>query len=329
MIDLFSLFLNLKEIKDSGEFYSALVLPGHPNIHIAKDSYGNPALLFSTKSHSNELSIPPREFKYFSFRPSCMCQIINNDGTIASERLTMIKCSKADQILREYFLRALSGIISLMPLESKDIDILLIISNLIELFRSMEAPPLSSIEGIWCELFLIANAHDINLAATAWHADPNELFDFVNGEQQLEVKSTKGPIRIHNFNLDQLIPKKNNRILIVSFLIDEKANGLSIIDLWEKITSRMDISERLKERISQIITMSLGRDWRDAIRIRFDSSNALNTISIYDAIEIPQITSNIPAEVSDVRFKSELTDILPLSKMEIVELGGLYKAIFG
>jgi len=208
-------------------------------------------------------------------------------------------------------------------------EVAALVTNLVELFRSIEDAPRKSLQGIWCELFLISRATRIRQAVMAWHADPKELYDFVAGKQRLEVKSTARPHRIHAFSLEQLLPLHDTRVLIASFMLEERGTGTTINDLWTEILANPQMTVELKERISRIFSLSLGRDWRKARYVAFDPNVALHKLNLYDAALIPRIDLNVPAEVTEIHFNSELTDTPSLSRAEAVRLGGPFEAIFG
>jgi hypothetical protein len=117
--------------------------------------------------------------------------------------------------------------------------------------------------------------------------------------------------------------------MIASFLLEESGRGISIAELWDEVSGRHELSVSLRNRLSQILALGLGRDWRKARRVAFDPEAALNALQLYNAAVIPKIDPNVPVEVSDVRFKSELTDTPPLSRVDVMRRGGLFKAMFG
>jgi hypothetical protein len=245
------------------------------------------------------------------------------------ENLAVLKCTTEDPMLREYFLRSLSGTIAGFPTAPTEEDIVAAVAKLVELFRALEAPPRISLQGLWCELFLIDHAPNIRQAAIAWHADPSALHAFVAGRQRVEVKSTMGPHRTHQFRLEQLIPPRGTDVVIASFLLEESGRGISIAELWDEVSGRHELSVSLRNRLSQILALGLGRDWRKARRVAFDPQVALKGLHLYNASMIPRVDPNLPVEVSEVRFKSELTDTPPLSRAYVARRGGLFKAMFG
>jgi len=241
----------------------------------------------------------------------------------------VLKCTSDDPMLREYFLRSLWGTVATLPAIPTEGDIAGAVAKLVELFRALEAPPRTSLQGLWCELFLIVRARAIRQAAAAWHADPNALYDFIAGRQRVEVKSTTGPHRIHHFRLEQLLPQRGTSTVIASFVLDESGKGRSLADLWEEASRHHELTPSLRERMSKILALGLGSDWRKAGRVAFDPTVALNGLRFYDATLIPKVDPGLPVEVSDVHFKSELTDVPSLSNRDLTRQGGLYDAMFG
>src|SRR5262249_26198912 len=156
------------------------------------------------------------ELRHLFFHPRCLCRI-NCDGKADTiETFAVLNCKTNDSLLREYFLRCLTGFVAALSDKLTEEELTGLVTNLVELFRAIEDAPRNSLQGIWCELFLIPRATRIRQAAMAWHSDPKELYDFVAGKQRLEVKSTTSPHRVHEFRLEQLLPLHNTRVVIVS-----------------------------------------------------------------------------------------------------------------
>jgi hypothetical protein len=329
MENLLALYKGLGDLSGAGDLYIARTLDGRLRYRVAKDSEGNPTLLVIPEYSVDAPSLPLLELRNLSCRPKCVCRVRGEGATESLETLTVLKCTSDDPMLREYFLRSLSGIVAALPVIPDEEDIAAAVAKLVELFRALEAPPRTTLQGLWCELLLIGRAPNIRQAAVAWHADPSALHDFVAGRQRVEVKSTMGPHRTHQFRLEQLISPHGTDVVIASFLLEESGRGLSIAKLWDEVSGRHELSVGLRNRLSRILALGLGRDWRKARRVAFDPEAALNALQLYNATVIPKIDPNLPVEVSDVRFKSELTDTPPLSRADVVRRGGLFKAMFG
>jgi hypothetical protein len=326
--DLLDVYGRLADLSGSGDLYSARAIDGRPHYRVAKDLQGNPALLVATETSSVATAVPPLELPNLSFRPRCLCRVRAEGAPESNETLAVLKCSTVDPMLREYFLRSVSGLVAALPDAPSEQDIAGAVGKLVELFRALEAPPRTSLQGLWSELFSIARASQVRQAAVAWHADPHALHDFVAGRQRVEVKSTMGPHRSHYFLLDQLLPPQGTTAVIASFILEESASGTSIAELWEEVSSRAELTADLRDRLSQILALGLGRDWRKARRVAFDTKSAADRLQLYDAATVPKVDSRLPVEVTDVQFKSELTEAVPIPRAEAARRGGLFAALF-
>ncbi|MDQ3564999.1 MAG: PD-(D/E)XK motif protein [Pseudomonadota bacterium] len=329
MEDLLALYGRLADLSGSGDLYTALAVDGRPNYRVAKDPQGNPTLLVAPEASCGTAAVSPLELRNLSFRPRCVCRVRVEGATESVESLAVLKCTTDDSMLREYFLRSLSGMVAALPDTPTEGDVAGAVGKLVELFRALEAPPRTSLQGLWGELFLMALAPKIRQAAAAWHADPSALHDFVAGRQRVEVKSSTGPHRSHPFRLEQLLPPQGTDVVIASFILEKGGKGISIAQLWEEVSGRHELTVGLRDRISQILALGLGRDWRKARRVAFDPDAASKGLRLYDAAVIPKVDPGLPVEVSEVRFRSELTDVPLLSRAEVVRRGSLFEAMFG
>jgi len=309
--------------------YSAQVVPNRPAYRVAKDEVGNPALLLNVLEDKSITTTAPVRLRYLGFQSRCQCRITSKGHQLNEETFAVLKCASNAPILREYFLRSLSGAIAAMPTIPTQDDISDLLEKLVELFRALYLPGRASIQGTWSELFIIYASSKINDVASAWHCDPHELHDFVKMSQHIEVKSTVGRRRVHDFTLEQLSAPKDGELVVASFMLAESDTGWSVRDLWEEVCQRWDLNDELKSRLSRILMVSLGKDWLEARRIKFDPATARQELQIYPAEHIPKIDCRIPEFVSNVRFRSDLTDIQSLKRSELARAGGLYEAVFG
>lgn len=327
--DLLELYGELADVVGTGDLYSARSVGGTATFRVAKDSRGNPAILFAAGAQSERSASPPIELPNLSFRPRCVCHVRSEPDPEVVETLAVLKCSTDDAMLREYFLRSASGLVAAMPDAPTEQEVAGAIGKLVELFRALDATPRTSLQGLWCELFLIARAPILGAAAAAWHADPHALHDFSASQQRVEVKSCIGPIRSHVFLLDQVIPQDGTTVIVASFVLDETGTGISISELWDEVSQRTDLSVELRTRLTQILALSLGRDWRKARRVAFDADSAYSQMRLFPASSIPKVDPALPAQVTHVQFRSELTQAGTISREEAAANGGLLAALFG
>jgi Putative PD-(D/E)XK family member, (DUF4420) len=296
MEDLLALYNGLIGESSSIDLYVARQLDTRPSFRAAKDFEGNPTLLITPDS-TPKATVLPLKLRNLSFQPRSLCRVRGYGISESVETLAVLKCTTNDGLLREYFLRCLTGSVEAFSNIPTEDELAGLVGKLVELFRGSEGAPRATLQGIWCELFLISSALRIRQAAIAWHADPKELHDFVAGKQRIEVKSSTGPHRAHMFRLEQLLPLQDARVIIASFMLEESGKGLSIDDLWLEILKNPQMTVELRERVSRILTLSLGRDWRNARHVAFEPEAALKKLRFYDVAFVPKVDPSVPAEV--------------------------------
>ncbi len=329
-VDLLQAFEELENIQGPEDTYMAQSIQGWPSYRIAKDPDGNAALLVATEDLENVERPTPIELRNLSFRPNCSCRVTSEGRPKSFETLAVLRCRSVDSSLREYFLRSLSGVLAGLPPDRPQIiELSRAVYKLSELFRSLEDPPQATLQGLWSELFLITEANDIALAAQAWHAEPRALHDFSLGEQRVEVKSTTSSRRIHEFLLDQLLPPVGTEVVVASFVLQESVSGLSVEDLMQRIVSSGALSDETIQRVLRVISVSLGRDWRDARRVGFDRDSALKHLRFYDGSDLPRVDRPHFNEISDIRFKCDLSGIAPITRGKLAKQGRLFAGMFG
>ncbi|HZL35234.1 MAG TPA: PD-(D/E)XK motif protein [Tepidisphaeraceae bacterium] len=200
------------------------------------------------------------------------------------------------------------------------------LQQIIRLFRSLKRPSTRSVQGLWAELFVIRMAHDARAMVLAWRADPFERFDFAAKAERLEVKSTKWTRRSHQFSLEQLQAAGDIRVIVASVQVASLANGLTLARLWHDVRLLVEDNAKLLLHVDQVVTTSLGRAWRRGLKFGFDDNVARNTLAFYDAKLIPAVDGTLPTEVSEVRFRSDLSAMTPLSPDAMRSLGCLFQA---
>src|SRR5262249_35004628 len=152
--------------------------------------------------------------------PDTQCVITNDVGSSEQGRFTIIRCTSPDRMLQSYFLRLLDGFLKILGPSPSARDIAAALGRLVELFRALARPASNTIQGLWSELFVIANGNDPIRLAAAWHVSPTDIYDFNAGELRLEVKSSSRRYRQHTFSLNQLKPPDGSNLVIVSLFVE-------------------------------------------------------------------------------------------------------------
>src|SRR5258707_9303727 len=113
--DLVSVYSCLGKPSGSGDAYVAQAIHGRPRYRVAKDAHGNAAILVYADISSSNNAAAPLDLPNLSFRSRCVCRVASEGKPDATEVLAVLKCLSEDQLLREYFLRSVSGLVAALP----------------------------------------------------------------------------------------------------------------------------------------------------------------------------------------------------------------------
>jgi hypothetical protein len=332
MLDLIDLFekIQLPKVENSNSnkhHYSALPIPGYPNHRIAKDINGYPSILISTSSNPPDFkSYPNVRLEHLSIIYNAECNIYLNSN-IKKYKLTVISCNENDKDLQKYFLRTCSSVIYSIGNNPSIEEIDSAINKLIELFRAMKQPQRKSVQGLWAELLVIHLSSNPAVLLKSWHQSPLDKFDFSYLNQHIEVKSCSLGKRIHHFGLEQLIPMKNNSIMIASLFVERIGTGIAISELAYLIKKRLSFHPELSIYLDHVISITLGNKWDSAIKDRFNFDVAKKSIIIYSSENIPKISTNFPTEISDVHFRVDLTSLKSIDKSLLKSQNGIFSSL--
>jgi hypothetical protein len=219
--------------------------------------------------------------------------------------------------LQEYFLKIVFILINNISEKPLSKDLKVEIDKLIILFTKFSKPALKTIQGLWAELLIIEQSKDPNYLIQSWHKTTNDKYDFNDGFDKIEVKSTSKNKRIHNFSLEQLTPNPKSKLIIISVFTIETGIGTSIFDLVEMIENKIT-DKSLAFRVNEVVAETLGQEFEKSFDTYFDYKHAVDSIQYYKSDDIPNINnSNIPSNIMNVRFDCDLTDIKTTSKPRI------------
>jgi hypothetical protein len=314
MTNIFKIFTELRTDNNSDDIIVAKKISTKNNYRIGKDKQGYPCILIQVDLKKNRTSSLPISLENLQVIHNIECKILETN--VIEDNFTLIRCKSDNQNLYEYFLNLVYPLIMTMGNEPTEYEINDFINKILELFISISESPKKSIQGLWAELFIISESRNKKIFIEAWHDDPYDEFDFKYGSTKLEVKSTSGRVRKHNFNFFQLLPIENEHIYIASLLVEANPKGLSIKELLNKI--QIDLKENLGliEKMNKIIFLSMGNEWKNYSEEKFDFSFAKKTLKFYNSTYIPCINKNIPKEISEIHFTVDLTDVIDIQKSE-------------
>ena len=308
LIELFQSVDSMDTIDDEDRF-SAILIPDYEPHRLGKDAQGRPLLLISIIDVRSQRQRDPLVLEHLTVMYNQNCRVSRSDGTFEDRRFTFVCCTAEDSTLHTYFLRVASTILISLKNHPTQSDVAHAMDRLIELFRAMARPSRKSVQGLWAELFLIAQSRQPTILVNAWHTLPEDRYDFAMSDQRIEVKSFSGNIRQHHFSLEQLHPPRGIKTLIASMLVESSQAGESIADLREKIQPHLGGDSDLLLNLDKVIALTLGDGWQQADEACFDQRLAEESLAFYETAAIPSVNPNLPSGVSGVRFQSDLTGI--------------------
>lgn len=329
MLNLIKLFHSFDSITTTGDEnrFTAFPIPCYEPHRLGKDAQGKPLLLISVLNVGSQSHRTPVVLENLTVQYNLNCRVSRPDGTFEEGVFTVVRCTGEDATLQDYFLKVMSTIVISIGDRPAPSDVAHAMNQLIELFRAMAKAPRKSVQGLWAELFLISQTRQPATLIEAWHIVPEDRYDFAMDDQRIEVKSFSGDIRLHHFSLEQLHPPEDLKALVASVSVKSSQAGVSITDLREKIQTRFGSNLDPLLHIDRVIALTLGDAWQQASDARFDERLAKESLAFYETSGIPSVNPNLPAGVSGVHFRSDLTECPTIEISHYPEDHRLFKAV--
>jgi hypothetical protein len=310
----------------SGERFAVRQI-GQYSCHIGKSTAGYPALLIAVQPPPARDRPAPIVLEHVRVQYDVACSVYRPDGTEETSRFTLILCTDSDRLMQEYFLRTVSSVVLALNNAPSQGEVVQAINTLVELFRTLTQAPRKSVQGLWAELLVIAEAPDPAALIQYWHSLPEDRYDLTAGTQRVEVKSTTGRVRLHHFSLDQVRPPPGTRVLVASLFVESAAGGTSVLELFEEIRARAADDTTSLLHLDRVLRLSLGNAWRQGLQERFDRQLAVGSLRFFETQAIPAIDVPLPPEVSDIHFRVDLSNIQSANLATFAAEGGMFEAI--
>lgn len=311
----------------NGKLFNAVSLKDFPFAKIGINNFGYPILLISSIPDSTFLSQKNIRLKYLELAHQLECKITENEkSTFANFTVIIFKSDEPN--LQNYFLSIAESLLAELSDKPSQKEVYTIFSSFIEIFRSLSLSPSKTVQGLWSELFIIANSTNPDILLRYWHDSPSEKFDFNADYEKIEVKSSSNLERVHFFISEQLNPPSDKHVLIASLFTKQTSKGKSISDLIELLIERAN-DKKVLEKLYLIVGKTLGNTVEQGIKIKFDYELAENSIRYYNVQDISKIEKvNIPYQVTEVKYKSDLTNINAVNpKTEFSSDGELFNSL--
>lgn len=314
MESIFKIFQTLqKQSSNKSDGFNVVALPLIKHHKIGVSPNGQPMFFIKCDVSLKEKSLD-NNLELISVQFNRECQLFFDKKKHTEGNYTIISL-KTDSIdLQEYFLDVVFLVIKKLSATPKLKELKVEVEKLINLFSKFTKPPKKTIQGLWAELLVIEQSKNAEYLIRAWHATASDKYDFNDGTDKIEVKSTGKSRRIHNFSIEQLNPNKNSSLIIASLFTVESGIGKNIFGLVELIEKKIK-DRNLIFHISEIMAQTLGVDFEKAFELQFDYQLAIDSLSFFESKAIPKIeNTNIRQEISNINFDCDLSGIKPLLK---------------
>ena len=287
----------------AGTAFAGAPIPGAPH-HVGKDQRGRPAILITV----DESGTRPPSILLQNLRVEhrVRCRISQSDGGLLDQRFSLVQCQSDDALLQGYFLELVQAILETLPPTPNSHVISEAIDRMATLFHALERPSTRTTQGLWGELYLIVRSSDPVLMAESWHNEACERFDFAAELQRVEVKTSADRTRNHHFSFAQTYPPECVQAIIASMFLDQSVGGRTLGELWDDARSSVTAIPELRLKIDQICLNSLGNAWQEARAIAFDEQLTSDSLRFYDVRDIPRVPADVPAGVTEIRYRSDL-----------------------
>ncbi|GAE86431.1 PD-(D/E)XK motif protein [Bacteroides reticulotermitis] len=307
------------------DVFLAATLPFTKKHKIGISSEGYPMFFIEC---TNTLHFSDINLEFISILFSRTCRLSESDSKQTENIYTIILLKTGNSDFQQYFIEIVCVVLEQLPESPSHEQLKKEIQKLIELFSRFNRPPRKTIQGLWAELFIIERAKVPEYLIQSWHTSPNDKFDFNDGYDKIEVKSTSTVRRMHSFSLEQLYPNQNSNLLVASVFVIQTGQGKNIFDLKDSICKRVQ-SLQLQFRLNDILSQTLGNDFDKVFDVYFDYQQALDTLAFYNFKNIPTISSdNIPEEINNIRFDCDLSHIISARSDEFISTESqLFKSI--
>jgi hypothetical protein len=301
MADILSAFAALMPSPRDGSStvsYFTLRIEATNRHFIAKSEQGHPVLLIETYL---PVGAYPASLKLenLTVMHGYAGTMKTPDGEVTGV-FSIVECRVTDEAVIGSFLRLSSHLLNGLPELPEPRAVAIEVRKLVQIFQALRQPAAKSVQGLWAELFVLANSPDLPKWAAAWHVDPMERYDFAMQRLRVEVKSSGNRMRRHHFSHEQLHPPSDIELWVASVFVERSTAGSDCLELLQRIQSYLS-GDAVFEIESKVIK-TLGSDYLKAREFRFDDELAMDSLSFVPSGSIPRIPDDLPDAISEVRY---------------------------
>lgn len=323
LADIFAAVPPLTASEPDRPLYAVLPVPGCRSYYVGKDGEGCACLLVATANRMARLQ-PPIRLESLDVQFEFHCHLRKDREPEREGAFTVIRCQSPDRETIRCFLSVCEIILHAGGEQPTAREIAKAVNRLAGIFQKMQKLPSRPVNGLFAELYILwRNAGPVK-AVAAWRSDDGACFDFSDGDIRIDVKGASGRQRAHTFSYDQCNPPPGTVAIVASLLVERASGGVALRFIIDETASEIAAHPDLVFELHEVISATLGASLAEALSTRFDIKLADSSLRFFRAEDVPAIRGAIPAGVSDIRFRSDLSGVNAVSAQTIIDLDPLF-----
>ncbi len=284
--------------------YHVRSIPEAPAHFFGRDNGAFPCLLLAARDTFAKV---PIRLAGIQVRFAIPCRIALSDGKEETETLTAVICTSQDPVVQDYFAHVCEIIVRIVGPQPTLQNVIDAVGRLVDLFQRLTRPSTRSVFGLFGELYVIYLSASPATAVGAWRSTTDDRFDFSISDIRLEVKASSTRQRAHSFSLEQCTPPPGTLGILVSLFVETSGGGLSLRELVQRVEQQLSGNVDLILKLQETVVEGLGATATMALAMRFDEDLAKSSLQVYELGAIPAVRDAVPSEVSQIRFRSDIS----------------------
>ena len=295
-----------------------MAISGHTGYFVGKDRESLACFLISTNDQSGRPH-PPIRLASLDAQFELRCHLKKANEPEREGTFTVIRCRDSDSETIRYFLSVCDTLLRMLGDQPTRALVATAVNRMAAIFQKVRRPPARPLNGLFGELYLLLRSGVTVTALAAWRASENARFDFSNGDIRLDVKAAGGRNRVHTFSYEQCNPPSGTVAVVASLHAEQAAGGSSLYSIINQIEARVSADVDLVLKLHETVAATLGASLNDSLSRRFDMRLAESSLRFFSLEDVPAIRGPLPAGVSDVHFRSDLSALRPVSIERLID----------
>ena len=271
------------------------------NIGVGTDSMGRTVLLLPGQSQVTSFETNFAVFDHWTNMTRA-----ESDELVEGVALLTLKIEKNDSATIDAATAIFLGIIDLQKRFNRCGEAIWQMKNLFESGFKYQ-PSDENVTGLFGELLLILNSSNKNIAASSWHSEADDTYDFSNDRFRMDVKTTRSGFRHHHFSSSQIPGPSNCTTQIASVLLHTVEMGTTLEKIFDTLIS--ELSSNLGEKISESIIKQLGTHPSLISKPQIDLESSIRSILLYNSEVIPCV--DLDETIISANWLASLDNVTP------------------